>query len=75
MDPLPPNDPNSNNNLPNSGAKEDPYDGRQRRRGGRGGESDNGEMDVVGDLRDQGFVMVMFLMGVASWLLRDQCVC
>lgn len=74
MDPLPPNDPNRNTNRgPGSAdarAKEDPHDGRQRQRDGS-----NGEIDMVGDLRDQGFVMVLFIMGVASWLLRERCVC
>ena len=76
MDSLPPNDPNRNNQPGGSGsgaaarAKEDPHDGRQRQRDGS-----NGEIDMIGDLRDQGFVMVLFLMGVASWLLRERCVC
>jgi len=70
MDPLPPNDPNRNNQPGAARAKEDPHDGRQRQRDGS-----NGEIDMIGDLRDQGFVAVLFLMGVASWLLRERCVC
>ena len=77
MDPLPPNDPNNNNNrLGEVRGKEDPRGGRQRGGSGRGPQlNENGEMDIIGDLRDQGFVMVLFLMGVASFLLREQCTC
>ena len=32
-------------------------------------------MDVMGDLRDSPAVVVMFLIGVASWFLRERCVC
>ena len=69
-----PNDPHNNR----SHAKEDPYDGRQRRAGGSRGNghgpavNENGEVDaIVGDIRDQGLVFVLFLMGVASFLLRE----
>jgi len=79
MDPLPPNDPNNNSNGNDEArGKEAPHDGRQNGRGGGGSGqelNENGEMDVIGDLRDQGFVMVLFLMGVASYLLREQCTC
>ena len=73
MDPLPPNDPNRN--IPGSptgraGAKEDPHDGRQRRR--VGGEE---PIPVMGDLRDQAPIMVLFFMGLVSFLLRERCVC
>ena len=64
MDPLPPNDPNRG---PGNG-KEDPHDGRQR-------DGANGEIDMIGDLRDQMPVMALFLMGLASWILRERCVC
>eukprot|EP00561_Arcocellulus_cornucervis_P012733 CAMPEP_0185801326 /NCGR_PEP_ID=MMETSP1322-20130828/1372_1 /TAXON_ID=265543 /ORGANISM="Minutocellus polymorphus, Strain RCC2270" /LENGTH=74 /DNA_ID=CAMNT_0028497015 /DNA_START=148 /DNA_END=372 /DNA_ORIENTATION=- len=74
MDPLPPNDPNRNDiSGPGAGpaaAKEDPHDGRQRQRDGA-----NGEIDMIGDLRDQMPVMALFLMGLASWILRERCVC
>ena len=68
MDPLPPNDPNRGSGAP--AAKEDPHDGRQRQRDGA-----NGEIDMIGDLRDQMPVMALFLMGLASWILRERCVC
>jgi len=77
MDPLPPNDPNRNNNGNNNNvaAKEAPYDGRRsqrnRQRQGQSGET----MDVVGDLQDSPVVVVMFLVGVASWFLRERCIC
>ena len=75
---LPPNDPNRNNNDNNGRrrAKLDPDgSGGQANRGGRGSVNENGEMDVVGDLRDQGFVVMLFLMGVASWMMRERCTC
>eukprot|EP00560_Eucampia_antarctica_P003126 CAMPEP_0197834882 /NCGR_PEP_ID=MMETSP1437-20131217/24042_1 /TAXON_ID=49252 ORGANISM="Eucampia antarctica, Strain CCMP1452" /NCGR_SAMPLE_ID=MMETSP1437 /ASSEMBLY_ACC=CAM_ASM_001096 /LENGTH=71 /DNA_ID=CAMNT_0043439919 /DNA_START=162 /DNA_END=377 /DNA_ORIENTATION=- len=71
---MPPNDPNNGRPGPVR-SKDDPDDGRQRRRDGRGQLNENGEMDIIGDLRDQGFVMVLFLMGLASYLLREQCTC
>ena len=70
--PMPPNNPNNGNNG-HVRAKDDPNG--QRRRDGRGRLNENGEMDIIGDLRDQGFVMVLFLMGVASYLLRERCTC
>jgi hypothetical protein len=82
MDSQPPNDPNrgNNNNHNNrpAAAKEVPYDGRQR--GGRqrrdGSAQRDGEtMDVMGDLRESPAVVMMFLIGVASWLLREKCIC
>ena len=71
MDNLPPNDPNRNNNV--NFAKEDPFDGGRNngRRNGQGGEP----MDVLGDMRDSPAVVVMFLVGVASWFLRERCIC
>lgn len=66
MDPLPPNDPNNNNNRIGR-EKEAPHDGRQR----NGSEN----MDVIGDMREQPLVVAMFLVGVASWFLRQQCTC
>jgi len=79
MDPLPPNDPNRGAGPgPGAGApaaKEDPHDGRQRQRDGASGANANGEIDVIGDLRDQVPVMALFLMGLASWILRERCVC
>ncbi len=73
MDALPPNDPNSNGSNNNSGyrAKEVPHDGSPREQS----EITNGEMDVIGDLSDSPMVVVMFLMGVAVWFLRERCVC
>lgn len=83
MDSQPPNDPNrGNNHNPNNNnpkaAKEVPFDGRQRGGGQRGGDSAQREgetMDVIGDLRESPAVVMMFLIGVASWLLREKCIC
>eukprot|EP00546_Thalassionema_frauenfeldii_P004380 CAMPEP_0178912456 /NCGR_PEP_ID=MMETSP0786-20121207/10275_1 /TAXON_ID=186022 /ORGANISM="Thalassionema frauenfeldii, Strain CCMP 1798" /LENGTH=64 /DNA_ID=CAMNT_0020585045 /DNA_START=64 /DNA_END=258 /DNA_ORIENTATION=- len=64
MDSLPPNDPNNNNNNNSPRGKPDPN-----------GSDDDGEMDIVGNLQEQPAVVMMFLMGVASWLLRERCTC
>eukprot|EP00569_Conticribra_weissflogii_P000148 CAMPEP_0171354704 /NCGR_PEP_ID=MMETSP0878-20121228/44843_1 /TAXON_ID=67004 /ORGANISM="Thalassiosira weissflogii, Strain CCMP1336" /LENGTH=71 /DNA_ID=CAMNT_0011860683 /DNA_START=646 /DNA_END=861 /DNA_ORIENTATION=+ len=69
MDSLPPNDPNNNRNNGASSAKEGSVGPRTN------GQSESGDMEMFGDLRDNGFVVVMFLMGVASWMLRERCVC
>jgi hypothetical protein len=80
MDSQPPNDPNrggnNNNNNHNNrqqAAKEVPFDGRQR--GGRSAPRDGEPMDVIGDLQESPAVVMMFLIGVASWLLREKCIC
>ena len=73
---MPPNNPNDNNNQDRARGKLDPSDGgRQANRGGGGSLNEQGEMDMVGDLRDQGMVVMLFLMGVANWLLRERCTC
>jgi hypothetical protein len=72
MDNLPPNDPNrgNNNNDVNRRAKDQPYDGRRRQN------TNNGQpMDIMGNMEDQPAVVVMFLVGVAAWFLRERCVC
>ena len=71
MESQPPNDPDNNRN--NIHAKVMPFDGRNGRnaRSGR----DNAPMDVMGDMRDAPAVVVMFLIGVAAWFLRERCVC
>jgi hypothetical protein len=67
MDHLPPNDPNQNNNLNNrqGNSKDDPTAERRNR----------DAVDVIGNLRDQPAVVMMFLIGFASWLLREHCTC
>ena len=70
MDSLPPNDPNGNNNN-NHRAKNEALNPTPR----ASGTNENGDMEMFGDLQDNGFVVVMFLMGVASWMLRERCVC
>jgi hypothetical protein len=73
MDSLPPNDPNNNGNRSATQGKPAPYEGRNR----RSARAVQGEapMDVMGDMRDAPAVVVMFLIGVAAWLLRERCVC
>ncbi len=73
MDSLPPNDPNNNGNINQANRKVTPYDGRTRRNA-RSGEGD-APMDVMGDMRDAPAVVVMFLVGVAAWFLRERCLC
>lgn len=69
MDQLPPNGDNNNNQGPPG--KGDP-NGNERGRGRDGVR----EMDFIGnDIRDQGAVLVLFLMGVVSFLLRERCTC
>lgn len=71
MDSLPPNDPNNNNNR--SSGKEVPQTGPRR----NDQLNENGEMEVFGggNLGDQGAILALFLMGVASWILRERCIC
>ena len=69
MDPLPPNDPT---NPDRRREKEVPFDGS----GQQGSNVNaNGEMDIIGDMREQPIVVAMFLMGLASWYLRSHCTC
>jgi len=69
MDALPPNDPGQNNNGNNRQiVKPDPRGGVERRDGSI-------EMDIIGNLQDQPMVVIIFLMGVASWLLAEHCTC
>ena len=67
MDSPPPNNPNNN---PDSGvrAKEEAL----RPRGS--GENEDGDMEMI-NLQDNGLVVVMFLMSVAGWMLRERCIC
>ena len=74
MESQPPNDPNNNrNNNHQMRNKEMPYDGRS----GRNQRQRQGDevMDVMGDMRDSPAVVIMMLVGIASWLLRERCVC
>lgn len=86
MDSLPPNDPNNNQNNGNNGnqqqrhaaVKEQPHDGSSRRRQRqqrRDGVDENGQMDIFGDGQDGLVPVMMFLVGVAGWFLRERCVC
>lgn len=73
MTTLPPNQPNNNSNG-GSSAKEQPFDGRQRRRQ-TDRTNDDGTMDAVGNLEDSPIVVAIFLAGVLSWFFRERCVC
>ena len=75
MDSLPPNDPNNNNNLGRGAAKEQPYDGRRRQRNGSNDNSNGAPMDMIGDMSDSPMVVVMFLVSLATYFLKERCVC
>eukprot|EP00429_Kryptoperidinium_foliaceum_P090594 CAMPEP_0176186212 /NCGR_PEP_ID=MMETSP0121_2-20121125/1752_1 /TAXON_ID=160619 /ORGANISM="Kryptoperidinium foliaceum, Strain CCMP 1326" /LENGTH=72 /DNA_ID=CAMNT_0017524687 /DNA_START=125 /DNA_END=343 /DNA_ORIENTATION=- len=72
MDSQPPNDPNNNRNNQAS-RKVVPFDGRSGRNA-RSGEGD-APMDIMGDMREAPAAVVMFLVGVAAWFLRERCIC
>lgn len=76
MDSLPPNDPNNNGNGNNDRSAAKNVQNNPRR-GARGQLNENGEMEVFGggNLGDQAAVMALFLMGIASWILRERCIC
>lgn len=72
MTTLPPDDPNRNNSGRNLHVKDIPHDGQRRRRQQqREGET----MDIFGDMQDSPAVVALFLIGLASWLLRERCIC
>ncbi len=67
----PPNDPHNHQ----VSGKLDPTDAGRSQNGGVE-LNGNGEMDVIGnDLRDQGMVVIMFLVGLATFFLRERCTC
>ncbi|GFH52585.1 hypothetical protein CTEN210_09061 [Chaetoceros tenuissimus] len=77
MDALPPNDPNRNNNNQNShdrNAKEDPRGPRNTRGNGR---NEQGDMEMFGggNAGDEMMVAAIIFCGLASWLLREVCLC
>jgi hypothetical protein len=72
MDSLPPNDPNQNGGHNNNGAHRSKEEALTPRASGT---NENGDVEMFGDLQDNGFVVVMFLMSVAGWMLRERCVC
>ena len=69
----PPNDPHRQQTQAPVG-KEVP--GNSRRSSRNSELNENGEMDVFGnDMRDQGIAVIMFLVGIAAFLLRERCTC
>lgn len=69
MDTQPPNDPNRNNNNHNHNAK------HSKSIGTNNDNPNDAPMDIMGDLNEAPVVVVMFVLGVVAWLLREQCVC
>ena len=62
--------PNNNNNNNNNGAR-----AKENALGPRpSGVNENGDVEMF-NLQDNGMVVVMFLMSVAGWMLRERCVC
>jgi hypothetical protein len=74
MDSPPPNNNNNNNNNNDAAlrAKEDAL--RPRGANNGGGVNENGDVEMF-NLQDNGIVIVMFLMSMASWMLRERCTC
>jgi len=69
--PPPNNNHNNNNDRSNSLRAKD----EALARGGRNnGVNENGDVEMF-NLQDNGLVVVMFLMSVAGWMLRERCVC
>jgi hypothetical protein len=67
--PPPPNDNNNpNGDAARASSKEEALRPRAR------GVNEDGDVEVF-NLQDNGIVVVMFLFGVASWMLRERCVC
>jgi hypothetical protein len=69
MDTQPPNDPNRNNNNHNHDAK------HSKSIGTNNDNPNDAPMDIMGDLNEAPAVVVMFVLGVVAWLLRERCVC
>ena len=62
--------PNNNSNNNN----EDDRRGRIKADPTADNNSENGQMELM-DVRDQPMVVILFLMGMAHWLLRERCYC
>mmetsp|Transcript_453 Transcript_453/g.547 ORF Transcript_453/g.547 Transcript_453/m.547 type:complete len:83 (+) Transcript_453:165-413(+) len=82
MDSQPPNNNNNNGSSNHGGNRKEVYEGSnrrgQRRRVNQNGQQAEGEvMDVFGgDLRDEGPMIALFLMGVISYMFRSRyCTC
>jgi len=76
MEAQPPQDPNRNNNN-NYGQ---PQRAKSLHQGGRNGNNNNNNnndepMGIMGDMNESPAVVVMFLVGVFAWFLRERCVC
>eukprot|EP00588_Corethron_pennatum_P026764 CAMPEP_0194318586 /NCGR_PEP_ID=MMETSP0171-20130528/15166_1 /TAXON_ID=218684 /ORGANISM="Corethron pennatum, Strain L29A3" /LENGTH=85 /DNA_ID=CAMNT_0039075539 /DNA_START=242 /DNA_END=499 /DNA_ORIENTATION=+ len=81
-------DPNDNNNHHAGGEMDGRMNGKDDatnngRGNGRSGNDREGgarngaeaEMEVFGGMQDQGIVVVMFMLGLASWIMMDPCTC
>ena len=76
MDSLPPNDPNNNGNHNNNDRSAEKNISQNGGGNNRNGLNENGEMEIFGgNLGDQGAVFALFLMGLASYILRERCIC
>ncbi|KAL3815340.1 hypothetical protein ACHAXA_002124 [Cyclostephanos tholiformis] len=68
MDSPPPPNNNNNGDAARASSKEEALRPRAR------GVNEDGDVEMF-NLQDNGIVVVMFLVSVASWMLRERCVC
>ena len=74
MDSPPPNNNNNTNNNHDDAALRAKEDALRPRGANNGGVNENGDVEMF-NLQDNGIVIVMFLMSMASWMLRERCTC
>lgn len=72
--PPPPNNNNNNNDRSNTLRAKEEALARGGVNSNRNGVNENGDVEMF-NLQDNGLVVVMFLMSVAGWMLRERCVC
>ena len=78
MDIQPPNDPNRNNNNNNYDSQRNHHKHNQSTKSAAGennNSNNDAPMGIMGDLNEAPAVVVMFLVGVVTWFLRERCVC
>ena len=64
--------PNNNNNNDNNAARA--KEAAINPQNVNSGVNENGDVEII-NLQDNGLVVVMFLMSVAGWMLRERCIC
>jgi hypothetical protein len=71
LDSLPPNDPNRNG----GNGRDSRYQPTKEDSSQAGGERNSAPIEVFGNMEDSPMVVLMFLVGVATWFLRERCIC